>query len=173
MTDGAPARRGSASDWFAGAVAAVALIVSFVSLLQSCDATNNAQKLEKREQASHVTFTRSPNGDGTETLSISNQSQLIIHEIVLSFPEDGSYIKVGSLEGCKVWRLTPLKGSDANGAPVSLDEPSRLDFIDAGEPPHEWTILAAAAMEQESKPDMQNDLTNVFYGTVDELEHCG
>ncbi|MEU9094272.1 hypothetical protein [Streptomyces sp. NPDC048428] len=169
-----PSRRRLRTEWIAAAVAVLALVVSVLSLMQSRDASNKAQRQAEREQAVKVSFIRQPNADGTETLSIANHGHLPIHDITLTFP-GGDYIDVGSMDGCTVWWVTPLSLVAPTGESAGLGEPSRLYFTDVADPAKSWLIEDKGPKEPSPPQNRKHDVKPTFLAGMQssQIEHCG
>ncbi|MER5277095.1 hypothetical protein ABT025_15210 [Streptomyces sp. NPDC002809] len=174
MTSAPPPRRRLRTEWIAAAVAVLALVVSVLSLMQSRDASEKAQRQAEREQAVKVSFIRQSNADGTETLSIANHGHLPIHDITLTFPQ-GDYMDVGSMDGCTVWWVTPLSQVTTAGETVSLDEPSRLYFTDVANPSKSWLIEDKGPKEPDSRQNRERNVKPTFLAGMQtsQIQHCG
>ncbi|WP_405579116.1 hypothetical protein [Streptomyces sp. NBC_01092] len=163
-------RHKHAREWLTFLVAAMAAVVSVLGYIQSKAANTDATKARKatersteREQASLVDFIVW-NREGVRTLSIANHTRQTINEVKVIF-DDERYLDVGSVPGCVMWYMGPLKTTDEYGEEHEVILPARLDFTDSQDPTTKWT-LTRTLDKRKPEPELTGNLTALFSGQM-------
>lgn len=140
--------RASVTDWFSVIIAGVAAFVSLISLQQSRQAQDAAQRAQERERAMRVGFFTQPSLQPPK-LYVVNRNFFDIRDATITF-EEGYHLKVGVVPACAIWSLV---GYSPPNSTWTLPFPARLDFADADDPPGHWTVDDKLRLKrQESKP---------------------